>query len=77
MKTNNWAHTDLPAVKVHECLQKLQGTKGSEVDREVHTRFTIESAQVETAESKSGSPKRDPTPTVQIKCEFKESVVAF
>ena len=27
------------AVKAHECLQKLQGTKGSEVDIEVNTRF--------------------------------------
>jgi len=37
MKPNNWARTDLLAVKAHECLQKLQGTKGSEVDREVHS----------------------------------------
>ena len=48
------------AVKAHECLQKLQGTKGSEVDREVHTRFSGSSsglsARVETAESKSGAP---------------------
>jgi len=28
------------AAKGHECLQKLQGTKGSEVDKEVHTRFS-------------------------------------
>ena len=28
------------AVKAHECLRRLQGTKGSEVDREVHTRFS-------------------------------------
>jgi len=27
------------AVKAHECLQKLQGTKGSEVDEEVNARF--------------------------------------
>ena len=27
------------AAMAHECLQKLQGTKGTEVDKEVHTRF--------------------------------------
>ena len=27
------------AVKAHECLQKLQGTKGTQVDMEVNTRF--------------------------------------
>ena len=59
------------AVKAHECLQKLQGTKGSEVDREVHTRFSGSSsglsAGVETAESKSGAPKGDPPPTNQLR----------
>ena len=59
------------AVKAHECLQKLQGTKGSEVDREVHTRFSGSSsglsARVETAESKSGTPKGDPPPTNQLR----------
>ena len=29
------------AVKGHECLQKLQGSKGSEVDEEVHARFGV------------------------------------
>lgn len=28
------------AAKAHECLQKLQGAKVSEVDKEVNTRFT-------------------------------------
>ena len=59
------------AVKAHACLQKLQGTKGSEVDREVHTRFSGSSsglsAGVETAESKSGAPKGDPPPTNQLR----------
>ena len=27
------------AVKAHECLQKLQGSKGSEVDEDVHARI--------------------------------------
>jgi len=28
------------AVKAHECLQNLQDTKGSDVDKEVNTRFS-------------------------------------
>ncbi|XP_068756674.1 uncharacterized protein [Montipora capricornis] len=34
------------AVKAHECLQKLHGTKGSEVDMEVNTRFGSSSSTV-------------------------------
>ena len=30
------------AAIAHECLQKLQGTKGTEVDKEVHTRFGVQ-----------------------------------
>ena len=37
------------AVKAHECLQKLQGTKGSEVDVEVNTRFGSSSTSSSTA----------------------------
>ncbi|XP_044171865.1 uncharacterized protein LOC114957030 [Acropora millepora] len=37
------------AVKAHECLQKLQGTKGSEVDMEVNTRFGSSSHSSSTA----------------------------
>ena len=55
------------AVKAHECLQKLQGTKGSEVDMEVNTRFgsssstatfepTFECARSEHARPKSDTP---------------------
>ena len=55
------------AVKAHECLQKLQGTKGSEVDREVQTRFSGSTsslaAPVETAETKSAPPKEKDSPT--------------
>ena len=36
------------AVKAHECLQKLQGTKGSEVDIEVNTRFGSSNSSLET-----------------------------
>ena len=61
------------AVKAHQRLQKLQGTKGSEMDREVHTRFSGSSsslsARVETAESKSGAPKGDSPPTNQLRVQ--------
>ena len=53
------------AVKAHECLQKLQGTKGSEVDMEVNTRFgssssiaTFEPA-IDCARSENAGPKID------------------
>ena len=53
------------AVKAHECLQKLQGNKGSEVDMEVNTRFgssssiaTIEPA-IDCARSENAPPKID------------------
>ena len=49
------------AVKAHECLQKLQGTKGSEVDMEVNTRFvtfepTFECPRSENARHKIDTP---------------------
>ena len=53
------------AVKAHECLKKLQGTKGSGVDMEVNTRFggsssiaTFEPA-IECARSENARPKID------------------
>ena len=62
------------AVKAHECSQKLQGTKGSEVDREVQTRFSGSTsslaAPVETAETKSAPPKeKDSPPTNQLRVQ--------
>ena len=62
------------AVKAHECLQKLQGTKGSEVDREGQTRFSGSTssltAPVETAETKSAPPKeKDSLPTNQLQVQ--------
>ena len=62
------------AVKAHECLHKLQGTKGSEVDREVQTRFSgstsSHAAPVETAETKSAPPKeKDSSPTNQLRVQ--------
>ena len=54
------------AVKAHECLEKLQGTKGSEVDREVQRRFSGSTsslaAPIETAETKSAPPKEKDSP---------------
>ncbi|XP_078356524.1 uncharacterized protein LOC144641384 [Oculina patagonica] len=60
------------AVKAHECLQKLQGTKGSEVDREVQTRFSGStssvSAPVETTESKQEK-NQDSPPTDHLRVQ--------
>ena len=57
------------AVKAHECLQKLQGTKGSEVDMEVNTRFgsststvTFEPPTFERARSENARHKLDTPP---------------
>ena len=53
------------AVKTHECLQKLQGTKGSEVDMDVNTRFGSTSSiapfepAIECARSENARPKID------------------
>ena len=50
------------AVKAHECLQKLQGSKGSEVDEDVHARIdgstSSSTLSVETIENASMSPPR-------------------
>ena len=49
-------------MKAHECLQKLQGSKGSEVDEDVQARFggstSILTMSVETMEKASLSPPR-------------------
>ena len=51
------------AAKAHECLQKLQGTEGAEVDKEVNMRFSdstsSSAALAESAELKSVPPERD------------------
>ncbi|XP_078342776.1 uncharacterized protein LOC144628534 [Oculina patagonica] len=61
------------AVKAHECLQKLQGTKGSDLDKEVHTRFSATtstiSESVGTTESMSASPERDSPPKKQLRIQ--------
>jgi len=55
------------ALKGHECLQKLQGTKGSEVDDDVHARLggstSSSGPSVETAQNKNSStPIKDTLP---------------
>ena len=53
---------DEVALEGHECLQKLQGDKGSEVDEDVHTRLgdsTFEAElSVDRVQNISSSPKR-------------------
>ena len=54
------------ALKGHECLQKLQGAKGSEVDEDVHARLgdsTFDAGpSVERVQNISTSPKNDALP---------------
>lgn len=62
------------AAKAHECLQKLQGTKGSEVDKEVNTRFGDSTSSfatlAENAELKRVvSPERDAPPSNQLRIQ--------
>ena len=60
-------------MRAHECLQKLQGNKGSKVDEEVHARFgasTSSSApSFETLESTSALPKKDAPPTNPLRIQ--------
>ena len=54
------------AVKALECLQKLQGAKGSEVDEEVNARFGCSSSSLQTTidctKSECAQPKNDAPP---------------
>ena len=54
------------ALKGHECLQKLQGAKGSEVDEDVHARLGSSTSEagpsVERVQNISSSPKKDALP---------------
>ena len=54
------------ALKGHECLQKLQGAKGSELDEDVHARLgdpTSEAGRsVEKVQNISSSPEKDALP---------------
>ena len=53
-------------MKSHECLQKLQGAKGSEVDEDVHARLGDSTSDagpsVERVQNISTSPKKDALP---------------
>ena len=61
------------AVKAHECLQKLQGAKGSEVDDEVKSRFSSSAsmltASVESTELSSPSPEKNSQPTNHLRLQ--------
>ena len=54
------------ALKGHECLQKLQGAKGSEVDEDVHARLGDSTSEagpsVERVQNISSSSKEDALP---------------
>ena len=54
------------ALKGHECLQKLQGAKGSEVDEDVHARLGDSTSDagpsVERVQNVNSSPKKDALP---------------
>ena len=54
------------ALKGHECLQKLQGSKGSEVDEEVHARLGDSTSEagpsVERVQNINPSPEKDALP---------------
>ena len=53
-------------MKGHECLQKLQGAKGSEVDEDVHARLGDSTSNagpsVETVQNVNSSPKKEALP---------------
>ena len=66
------------AVKAHECLQKLQGTKGSEVDREVQTKLAaqLQVLQLQSKQQKQRArPLKKRIPRPETNCEFKEMIV--
>ena len=60
-------------MRAHECLQKLQGSKGSEVDEDVHARSGASTSSsvpsVEILESTSALPKKDSQPTNPLRIQ--------
>ena len=60
------------ALKGHECLQKLQGAKGSEVDEDVHARLGDSTSDarpsVERVQNVNSSPKNDALPKRILRC---------
>ena len=67
------------AVKVHECLQKLQGVKGSEVDEDVHARSEIHllTPGLQLKECKMSTPPLKRTPCLNESCALRETFVMF
>ena len=64
------------ALRAHECLQKLQGSKGSEVDEDVQARFggstSSSTLSVETMENASSSrPRKSVTSTENLRTQRK------
>ena len=61
------------ALKGHECLQKLQGAKGSEVDEDVHARLGDSTSNagpsVETVQNVNSSPKKDALPKTILRSQ--------
>ena len=59
------------AVKAHECLQKLQGVKGSEVDKDVNSRFSDSSSEpaVEILESRRTPCKKETPPSHALRIQ--------
>ena len=57
--------------KAHECLQKLQGVKGSEVDKDVNSRFSDSSSEpaVEILESRSTPRKKETPPSHALRIQ--------
>ena len=67
------------ALKGHECLQKLQGVKGSEVDEDVHAKLgdsTSESG-LQSKECKISAPLPKRTPCLKESCALTRTFVTF
>mgnify|MGYP001798586282 CR=1 FL=1 len=64
------------AVKAHECLQKLQGSKGSEVDKGVNARFgdstsILDDMSEKVAESNGCPAEKESPPNIHLKVQRK------
>ena len=67
------------ALKGHECLQKLQGAKGSEVDEDVHTRLGDSTSEtgLQLKECKISAPPPKRTPCLKESCALTGTFVTF
>ena len=63
------------AVKGHECLQKLQGAKSSEVDEDVQARFggSTSTSSVETVQTNGSPPAKKDVPPQENWCLWRKS----